>query len=100
MSSLVIPAGKTGRTYTVPVNRTPVFLSDAARRQARLARATAVASGHDKLDRFQLEAGRPVSVCSCGLYLFVQPDGRDYAWGYGRLPGTRGAIGRHDEARS
>lgn len=100
MSVHVFPAGKAGRVYTVHVNRPPVFPSADARNQGRLARATAIASGHDKLDRFQLEDGRPTAVCSCGLYLFVQRDGRDYAWGYGRLPGTRGAIGRHEEARS
>lgn len=72
-----------------------VFVSDAARAAGVEARTTARLAGH-RLDRFQLEAGRPTAVCSCGLYLFVERQG-EWVWGYGRLPGTRGAIARHTD---
>jgi len=58
------------------------LVADAARRQAGYRK--------HKLDRFQVEAGRPTAVCGCGTYVFVEREGFGHVWGYGRLPGAVG----------
>jgi hypothetical protein len=51
----------------------------------RTARRWAKSNGHH-LDKWSIEAGRPVAVCSCGAYAFVERQGRHYVYGSGRLP--------------
>lgn len=51
----------------------------------RAARRWAKSNGHN-LDRWQIEAGRPVAVCSCGGYVFVERERNHYVYGTGRLP--------------
>ena len=54
-------------------------------RAKRTARRWARSNGH-VLDRWSIEAGRPVAVCSCGGYVFVERQGSHWVYGTGRLP--------------
>ena len=65
-------------------------------RAKRTARRWAAGNGHT-LDRWQIEAGRPTAVCSCGAYVFVMLEGSHYVYGTGRLPipGSRNASQAH-----
>jgi hypothetical protein len=54
-------------------------------RAKRTARRWARTNGHT-LDRWHVEAGRPVAVCACGAYVFVERESRHYVYGTGKLP--------------
>lgn len=55
-------------------------------RAKRTARRWAKDNGH-ALDKWSIEAGRPVAMCGCGGYAFVMPEGSSrWVYGSGRLP--------------
>jgi hypothetical protein len=74
-----------------------LFSEHSARLAADAARRQAGHRGH-RLDRFKREAGRPTAVCGCGMYVFVEREGRGYVWGWGRLPGFPGRLEQHVDA--